>query len=100
MPKVENFVQVEHGPRYAAEAMYGDVKIEVAAAYDIGQDDWRFHVYVQRPGDTQKTRISDLPTQWRATSMTQAFDQGIELAIQSLRPNSGFQQQVRPDLRS
>lgn len=94
-PQVEKVVQTENGPRNVLEGTFKGTKIEVVTGYDITHDRWPFHVYLT-PSGGQKSRLSEVPTQYRASTLQAAFDQGMELAVRQIDPpEAGFQREVK-----
>lgn len=84
MEQIENLVQVETGPRHVIQGTYRGVRIQVIAGYSIETDEWLFHVYLH-DNQGRADRLTDLPTSYRAHSLQNAFDQGLELAVSHLK---------------
>lgn len=80
MPAIEQKlrpIQVENGPRFAQQAEYKGQKIEVATGYDVGTDQWRYHVYLLAPGG-ERQKLGDEPTY--SDSQNGAFAAGFNFA--------------------
>lgn len=86
--RVENMVQTETGPRHVMQGTFSGARIEVIAGYDILTDGWPFHICIHQSGG-QTDRLSSRPTTLWAESLDSAFDQGFELAVRHLTPDSG-----------
>ena len=79
MEEIENLLQTETGPRHVMQGTYQGTRFEVVAGYDIREDQWMFHVYLHHnQGGTD--RLTETPTQHKASSLHEAFDHGMKLA--------------------
>jgi hypothetical protein len=77
--EIEHLAQTEDGLRKVMEGHYDGARIKVVTGYDIWMDTWPYHVRVERPNEPT-VQLSAYPTRFKAHTMEEAFEQGLELA--------------------